>query len=100
MNIELFLIMFAVLTVISGLVTEAIKKLFEDKEHFSTNLLAMVDAIVIGIVGVLAWCHFTGLAITTDSIIYAILLGLSCGVASMVGFDKVKQAILQIKGGK
>ena len=40
--------------------------------------------------------QLTSLPFTLNNIIYAILMGLASGLCSMLGYDKVKQTILQI----
>lgn len=93
MDSMVFLMMLSAFAVISGLVTEAIKKLRAD---FSTNIVALISALVIGGAGYLVYLQLSGIPFTVNNIIYAVLMGLASGLVSMVGFDKVKQAIEQL----
>ena len=100
MTITDFLFLLAAFSVLSGLVTEAIKKLIVEKTNFSYNLLALIVALIIGGVGCAIYYQLNAIPFTTNNIIYMILMGLSSGLVSMVGFDKVKQAISQFGGSK
>ena len=81
--------------VMTGLVTEALKKMLGDKKY-STNVLAAVVSIVI------AGLICTGYIILTDTIltpktwVYIIALVILSWLCAMVGFDKVKQTINQL----
>lgn len=95
-----FLFLLTAFSVISGLVTEAIKKLIVEKTNFSYNVLALIVALIVGGVGCGLYYQLNTIPFTTNNIIYMILMGLSSGLVSMVGFDKVKQAIGQFGGSK
>ena len=95
-----FLFLLTAFSVISGLVTEAIKKLIVEKTNFSYNVLALIVAWIVGGVGCGLYYQLNTIPFTTNNIIYMVLMGLSSGLVSMVGFDKVKQAIGQFGGSK
>ena len=96
MDASLFLILLSAFSVISGLVTEGIKKMASDKANLSYNIVALVVALVVGTVGCGLYYKLNGILFTSNNIIYMILMGLSSGLVSMVGFDKVKQTIEQL----
>ena len=96
MNVTLFLILLSAFSVISGLITEAIKKLLSDKTNLSYNLIALGVALVVGTIGCGTYYQLNGLPFDLNNIIYMILMGLASGLTSMVGFDKVKQTIEQL----
>ena len=98
MNVNLFLILLSAFSVISGLVTEAIKKMVSDKANLSYNLVALIVALIVGGVGCGIYYQLNGILFTANNIIYMILMGFSSGLVSMVGFDKVKQAVEQLTG--
>ena len=98
MNVNLFLILLSAFSVISGLVTEAIKKLANDKANLSYNLVALVVALIVGGAGCGIYYQLNGILFTVNNIIYMILMGFASGLVSMVGFDKVKQAVCQLTG--
>ena len=96
MNVTLFLILLSAFSVISGLITEAIKKMLNDKANFSYNVVALIVALVVGTVGCGLYYQLNTIPFTVNNIIYMILMGFACGLTSMVGFDKLKQTIEQI----
>ncbi len=98
MNTTMFLVLLSAFSVLSSLVTEGIKNIASDKVNLSYNIVALVVALVIGGVGTAVYYQLNGILFTINNIIYMILMGLASGLVSMVGFDKVKQAISQISG--
>lgn len=98
MNANLFLILLSVFSVISGLITEAVKKLVNDKANLSYNLVALISALIVGGVGCGIYYQLNGILFSVNNIIYMILMGFASGLVSMVGFDKVKQAVEQLTG--
>lgn len=96
MNSVSFLILLSAFSVLSGLVTEGIKKIASDKANLSYNIVALIVALIVGGVGTAVYYQLNAIAFTTNNIIYIVLMGLASGLVSMVGFDKVKQAIEQI----
>ena len=96
MNSVSFLILLSAFSVLSGLVTEGIKKIASDKANLSYNIVALIVALVIGGIGCGIYYQLNAIPFNTNNVIYMILMGLASGLVSMVGFDKVKQAIEQI----
>lgn len=96
MDIGTFLMLLFASSVISSLFTEGVKKLMNDKTNLSYNLIALCIALIVGVVGTGIYYQLNNLGFNTNNIIYMILLGLSSGLCSMLGYDKVKQTILQI----
>ncbi len=100
MNTTMFLILLSAFSVISGLVTEGVKNLAADRVNLSYNIVALVIALIIGGVGTGVYYQLNAIPFTVNNIIYMVLMGLASGLVSMVGFDKVKQAITQIMNKK
>lgn len=100
MTAQDFLFMLTTFSIISGLITEAIKKLVSDKKNLSYNVLALCVALIVGSAGCAIYYQLTGIAYTVNNIIYIALMSLASGLVSMLGFDKVKQAILQVTSKK
>lgn len=96
MNTTIFLILLSSFSVITGLVTETIKKVATDKANLSYNIVAIVTALIVGGCGTAIYYQLNGISFTADNIIYIILMGLASGITSMNGFDKVSQALSQI----
>ena len=98
MNTNIFIMLFTLYSLATGLVVETIKKLLDEaNKKYAPNLLAFIVAIVIGTIGTLAYYQLYNIAFNANNIICAVLLGILSGVGAMVGFDKVKQFIGQIK---
>lgn len=100
MNTTMFLILLSAFSVLSSLVTEGIKNITTDKVNLSYNIVALVTALIIGGVGTAVYYQLNNILFTLNNVIYAVLMGLASGLVSMVGFDKVKQAITQITSKK
>lgn len=96
MTNTIFMILLSSFAVLSGLVTEGIKKFLTDKANLPYNLLALIVSLVIGMCGTAVYYQLNAIAFNVNNIIYMVLMGLASGLTSMVGFDKVKQAIEQI----
>lgn len=96
MTTTTFLMLLSAFSIISGLVTEAIKKLVSDKANLSYNVLALCVALIVGGVGCGLYYQLNEIAFTINNIIYMILMGFASGLVSMLGFDKVKQAVIQL----
>ena len=96
MSVTTFLILLFAFSTISGLVTEAIKKIRSEKINLSNNLIALFVALIVGTIGTAIYYQLNNMGFDTNNIIYMILLGLSSGLCAMLGYDKVRQTILQI----
>lgn len=96
MNTTMFLILLSAFSVITSLVTETIKKVATDRAHLSYNIVALLTALIVGGCGTAIYYQLNGIPFTTNNSIYIFLMGLSSGITSMVGFDKVSQAFSQI----
>ena len=100
MTTTTFLMLLSSFSVLSGLVTEGIKKLISDKANMSYNIIALVVALVIGGAGSAVYYQLNAIPFNLNNIIYLVLMGLASGLCSMVGFDKIKQAVEQITSKK
>ena len=100
MTTTTFLMLLSSFSVLSGLVTEGIKKLISDKANMSYNIIALVVALVIGGAGSAVYYQLNAIPFNLNNIIYHVLMGLASGLCSMVGFDKIKQAVEQITSKK
>ena len=100
MTTTIFLILLSAFSVLSSLVTEGIKNISADKVNLSYNIIALITALIIGGGGTAVYYQLNTISFTTNNVIYMVLMGLASGLTSMVGFDKVKQMILQITNKK
>ncbi len=96
MNTTTFLILLSVFASLSSLVTEGVKHIAADKANLPYNLLALISALIVGSVGTAVYYYLNAIPFTVSNILYMILMGLAGGLASMVGFDKIRQALEQV----
>lgn len=105
MKYEIFAIMLLVISTLTGLVTEAVKKMCDErgtrtKPNTTAGVIALILSVVIGV----AYIIFTGGAFTAQAIITIIALVFLSWLCAMLGYDKVVQTLTQIglgsqKGG-
>ncbi len=97
MTITLFITILTVGSMASGLLTEAIKKTYENAhKEYSANVIALVDAVVVGIGGTAVMYSLLGIEWTANNILCMALMGITVWIASTIGYDKVLQTINQI----
>ena len=99
--IQLFFIALLTISVLSGLTVEAIKKMFKGyKVSWHANILSAIVSAVLSVAVSAGYIVYTGTALTAQLIVLIIALIFLSWLCSMVGYDKVTQAIAQIKSGK
>lgn len=98
MNSGFLLIALALISAMTSLTVEALKKLLGEYVK-SYNLLAAIVSVVLTILVSVGYLIYTGTAFTAQiGVIMAALVFLSF-LSSTVGYDKVMQMIKQIIGG-
>ena len=98
MTVTLFISIFTIGAALSGLLTEAVKKAYENAEkQYSANVIALIDALVVGGLGTAMSYMLLGIPWTVNNIICLILMIVVVWVGSMIGYDKVIQLFAQIK---
>lgn len=95
MTIELFIIMLTVGGTLSSLITQALKKAFDE---LSSNVIAIADAAVVGIGGMIIAYILMDIPFTLQNVVCIPLMAVCIAVGSMVGYDKVVQTLKQIRG--
>lgn len=95
MTVEIFLTLLVFFSTVTSLCTEALKKLV--KEDFPSNILVLIVAMIVGCVGTGIYYLSIGIPWTAINIIYLILMGVANWVGAMVGYDKIKQLLEQIR---
>lgn len=97
MSITLFITMLTIGSAICTLITEAVKKAFQNAhKEVSPNLVALINAVFIGALGTAVCYIILGIPFTINNIICLILMSVAVWVGSMIGFDKVKQLLEQL----
>lgn len=93
MTITLFLSLFTLGSMVSSLLTETVKKATD----ISSNLIALINAFVVGLAGTSAAYALMGVPFNLQNIICIILMTVCIWIGSMIGYDKVIQTISQIR---
>ena len=97
MTVTLFVSILTIGALISSLLTEAIKKAYENaKKEYSSNIIALLNAIIVGGGGTAVVYMLIGIPWTVNNSICLALVTICVWVGSMIGYDKVLQLIKQL----
>lgn len=97
MTITLFITILTIGAAVTSLLTEAIKKFYENAHReYSANVIALINALVVGCGGTAVTYMLLGTPWTVNNIICLILMGIAVWIGSMIGYDKVIQLLKQI----
>lgn len=94
-NASVIIAIIGALTVVTNIIVEVLKKATWDK--LPTNLLAIIVAMVLTLVVFFAYTAYMGIAVLWYYVAAAVVVGFAVAYAAMFGFDKLKEAISQIK---
>lgn len=98
MNISLFVSLFVLEAAVAGLCTQAIKKWYENaKKDYSSNTIALVNAIIVGGVFTSAAYLILNVPFNVNNIIAIVGMCALNWFGSMLGYDKIIQWLEQIK---
>lgn len=98
MSLEVFLLGLLIVSTLTGLFTEGIKKWLDERgKKYYSNALAGYVAIGLSIAVGIAYIILVGAALNAQTAVYLIALILLSWLCAMVGYDKVMQAIAQFK---
>lgn len=98
LNLSVILSIVGVLVVLTNIIVQVLKKLTWEK--IPTNILAILISMVLTLVAFFAYCSIKSIAIAWYMVVGAIILGFLVAYAAMFGFDKLKEALSQIKSGR
>jgi Na+-driven multidrug efflux pump len=97
MNVTLFVTLLTIYSGLTALGTEAFKKIFDSLNvNYSSNILALIIAMIIGIGGTADYFIVNNISFTLENVLFMLLIGIASAVGAMVGYDKVIQTIKQI----
>lgn len=97
-NFEVFLFGLLMTSALTGLVTEAVKKiLVEHNITYRANTLAGIVSLLLSAAIGAAYVVLTGTAFTSQIVVYLIAHVFMSWLCAMVGYDKVIQTISQFK---
>lgn len=94
-NASVIIAIIGALTVVTNIIVEVLKKATWDK--LPTNLLAIIVAMVLTLVAFFAYTAYMGIVVMWYYVAAAVVVGFAVAYAAMFGFDKLKEAISQIK---
>ncbi|OUO29718.1 aminopeptidase [Eubacterium sp. An3] len=101
MNIDTFLFLMLAVSVLTGLFTEAIKKVLDGAgKKYSTNLLTGAVSVVLAVAIAAGYVIMTDIILNDKMAVMLIALVLLSWLCAMVGYDKVMQAVTQVKTNK
>ena len=97
-NVETFMLGLLIVSTLTSLVTEAIKKILSDRgiTYYSNTLAGVVATVMSTAIGV-GYTVLTGVGFTAQTIVCIVMMVFASWLCSMVGYDKVIQAIKQFK---
>lgn len=89
-SIDIFLTGLMIISTLTGLATEAVKKIFTElKVTYHSNLLAGIVAAILSIGVGVGYTVFSGIAFTSQVITCIIALVFASWLGSMIGYDKI-----------
>ena len=101
MSVSLFVTLLTIFSTVTGVATEAVKKLLnENNVKYATNSLAFIIACIVGISGTAIYYVLYSVAFTPINIVFMFLMGIATSMGAMVGYDKVIQTVKQLKTAK
>lgn len=101
MTFEIFSVGLLGVSVTTGLATEAIKKVLQEhNKTYHANTLAGGVAVALSVLFGAGYAVFTGATVDAKLVVTLIALTGASWLASMIGYDKVVQAIAQFKNAK
>lgn len=101
MTLTMFMTLVTIFSIISSFLTEGIKKWFTNaKKEYSANLIALINAIVIGGFGTPIAYVIMNIPFNAINIVFILIMTAITWLGSMLGYDKVKQLIAQVVGLK
>lgn len=92
---SLILSIVGVLVVITNIIVQVLKKLTWDK--LPTNILATLVAMLLTLTAFFAYCQIKSITVVWYMVAAAVVLGFFVAYAAMFGFDKLKEAIMQLQ---
>lgn len=99
MPMQVFLLMLLACSTFTSLIVEGLKNMLSNQGRYlaSSNITVAVVAVLLALAVSVCYALYLGLAFTVQYIICMVALCLLSWLCSMVGYDKVMQAIGQLK---
>lgn len=101
MTITAFLILLSTCAAVTSLITQGCKKFLDDQHvKYASNVLVFIIAIVVGCGATSIYYVNYQIPFTALNSVYLALLGIANWLGAMLGYDKVKQTIIQIESAE
>lgn len=98
MTAQTFLVLLTIFPTVTGLFTEALKKVFDSFNiTYAANLVALVASFLVGGGGTIVFYIFANIEWTAINICCVVLMAFANWLGATVGYDKVTQLISQLK---
>lgn len=98
MDIALFMALLTIGSVASSLLTQAIKKTYENAgKSYSSNIIALINAAIIGGCGTLAVFIYKDMPASPKNIVFLLIMIIATWISCTIGYDKVIQTIGQLE---
>lgn len=98
MNSGFLISALAIISALTTLTVEGIKKLLDEKQKtYSSNVLAVIVSLVLTIIGSALYLIYFSMAVTPQIIVIIICLVFLSFLSATVGYDKIKQLLEQLK---
>lgn len=99
-TLDVFLFGLMAVSTLTGLVTEAIKKVCaEHNRTYHANTIAGIVAVILSIVSGIAYIVLNDISFSASTIVYLVMLTICSWLGAMVGYDKVIATIKNYKKG-
>lgn len=98
MDSNIMVIGLVAVALFTSLTTEAIKKILDEKQvKYSANILAAVVAVVLTVAASIGYIIYASILVTPQVVVCVIAMVFLAFLCATVGYDKVIQAIEQLK---
>jgi len=94
MKTDLFLILLLLSSILISLITEAVKKMIS---NFASNGVAAITSLFVGGGIGITYCYLDKRSFDFVSVAIVVAIIIGSWLCAMLGYDKIKQAILQFK---
>ena len=99
MNSGFLITALALISVLTSLTVEALKKILDEKHmNYSSNLLAVIVSTILTVAMCVGYTLYFGEPFTIQKVIIMIALVFLSFLSATVGYDKVRQLLEQFKG--
>ena len=99
MTVTTFLLLLTVFATMTSLATEAVKKFLDGQRvRYASNIVVLIVALIVGCGGTAIYYVNYSVPFNALNSVYLALMGIANWIGAMVGYDKVKQAVIQLGG--